>query len=223
MRERFGNVILGHLGGLDLHPRRSQPSRFPEAPQTCCQKSAARNLTSAALAELRETPDGTFDGGCDWACDRDWMRSPAGSRTTATRQRLAGPEPRVDQEPEAHRAEKASAGGVRAAAKRRQTRACGSRVGKLAGVMRNRMRGGVDARLREASSVSCSGSCLGGFPRGLPSRSSLEVYFARSASAFQSRSIRCPSCGLSRAMVPAGTSITNCARRFELYRLRPRS
>jgi len=112
MRERFGNVILGHLGGLDLHPKRSQPLRFPEAPQTCCQKSAARNLTSAALAKLRETPDGTFDGGCDWACDRDWMRSPAGSRTTATRRRLADPEPRVDQEPEAHRAEKASAGSV---------------------------------------------------------------------------------------------------------------
>ena len=32
---------------------RCQPSRFPEALQICCQKSAARNLTSAASAEPR--------------------------------------------------------------------------------------------------------------------------------------------------------------------------
>jgi hypothetical protein len=60
-RERFRNAILFHLGGLDLHPWPFSAHTIPEAKEICCQKSAARNLTSAALAEPRETPpDGTF-------------------------------------------------------------------------------------------------------------------------------------------------------------------
>jgi hypothetical protein len=60
---------------------RFQPTRSPEAPEICCQKSAARNLTSAALARTARPPnrtfhgtfDDTFDGACDGACDGDWM------------------------------------------------------------------------------------------------------------------------------------------------------
>ena len=47
-RERFRDVINLRLAGLNFVRGRSQPSRSPEAPQFCCQKSAARNLTSAA-------------------------------------------------------------------------------------------------------------------------------------------------------------------------------
>ena len=47
-RERLRDVINLGLAGLNFVRGRCQPSRSLEAPQFCCQKSAARNLTSAA-------------------------------------------------------------------------------------------------------------------------------------------------------------------------------
>jgi hypothetical protein len=69
-RERSGTRSSSKSPDRTSIRGRSQPSRSPEAPQFCCQKSAARNLTSAASAEPRETPDGTFDGGCAFDGDR---------------------------------------------------------------------------------------------------------------------------------------------------------
>jgi hypothetical protein len=46
-RERSGTRSASNSPGRTSIRGRSQPSRSPEAPQFCCQKSAARNLTSA--------------------------------------------------------------------------------------------------------------------------------------------------------------------------------
>ncbi len=74
---------------------RCQPSRFPEALQICCQKSAARNLTSAASAEPRSPPMApSMAAATAPATSIGWV-SPASSRTTATRRRavrLPGPD-----------------------------------------------------------------------------------------------------------------------------------